>query len=153
MALLSVESLFWKQLQKRIKNMRLAAGFCLFMRTSSITFCFTWRKRKYIKKETTAKLKDKRTSIATMRHLCRTYATFPTPLGSHYRLPFICTCCLHGAGRNDFDGGKSIKRPIGMGGPWKLRLLWALKWQRAKQVPFGPKKVSIFKAQPFQWFL
>ncbi len=36
-------------------------------------------------------------------------------------------------------------------GPWKLRLFWALKWQRAKRVPFGPKKAlnqcSKFKSQ------
>ncbi len=36
---------------------------------------------------TTAKLTAKITSIATIRYLCRTCATFPTPLGSHYRLP------------------------------------------------------------------
>ncbi len=36
------------------------------------------------KLKTTAKLKDKRTSIATVRGLYRMYATFPTPLGSHY---------------------------------------------------------------------
>jgi len=27
--------------------------------------------------------------------------------------------------------------------PWKIRLFWALKWQRAKRVPFGPQKVII----------
>jgi hypothetical protein len=40
-----------------------------------------------LKLRTTAKLKDKRTSIATVRGLYRMYATFPIPLGSHYRLP------------------------------------------------------------------
>ncbi len=40
-----------------------------------------------LKFKTTAKLKDKRTSIATVWGLYRMYATFPTPLGSHYRLP------------------------------------------------------------------
>jgi hypothetical protein len=39
------------------------------------------------KLKTTAKLKDKRTSIATVRGLYRMYATFPTSLGSHYRQP------------------------------------------------------------------
>ncbi len=36
----------------------------------------------------------------------------------------------------------SISRAIGRGGPWKSRLFWVLKWQRAKRVPFGPKKVE-----------
>ena len=63
------------------------AAFCLFVRTLPIAFALMGRKRKYIKIKTTAKLKAKRTSIATIWYLCRTYATFPTPLGSHYRLP------------------------------------------------------------------
>ncbi len=50
-------------------------------------FWFTWRKRKYIKIKTTAKLKAKRPSIAMIRYLCQTNATFLTPLGSSYRLP------------------------------------------------------------------
>jgi hypothetical protein len=33
---------------------------------------------------------------------------------------------------------RSITRGIGKGGPWKSRLFWALKWLRAKRVPFGP---------------
>jgi hypothetical protein len=33
----------------------------------------------------TAKLKAKRTWIATIQYLCLTYATFLNPLGSHYR--------------------------------------------------------------------
>jgi hypothetical protein len=41
-----------------------------------------------LKVKTTAKLNDKRTSIATVRGLYRMYATFTTPLGSHYRLLF-----------------------------------------------------------------
>jgi hypothetical protein len=36
----------------------------------------------------------------------------------------------------------SISRAIGRGGPSKSRLFWALKWPRAKRVPFGPKKVK-----------
>ncbi len=63
------------------------AAFCLFVRTLPIDFALLGRKRKYIKIKTTAKLKAKRTSIATIWYLCRTYATFPTPLGSHYKLP------------------------------------------------------------------
>jgi hypothetical protein len=39
-----------------------------------------------LKLKTTAKLKDKRTSIATVRGLYRMYATSPNPLVSHYRL-------------------------------------------------------------------
>jgi hypothetical protein len=40
-----------------------------------------------LKLKTTAKLKDKRTLITTVRGLNRKYATFLTPLGSHCRLP------------------------------------------------------------------
>jgi hypothetical protein len=36
------------------------------------------------------------------------------------------TCCLYGAGRNDFEEGKSISRVI----------FWSLKWQREKRVAF-----------------
>ena len=39
--------------------------------------------------------------------------------------------------------GKSITRAVWRGGPWKSRLFWALKWQRAQRVPFVPKKPSI----------
>ena len=35
----------------------------------------------------------------------------------------------------------STTRGIVRVGPWKLRLSWALKWQRAERLPFGPKKV------------
>ncbi len=31
--------------------------------------------------------------------------------------------CLYNVGRNNFDGGKSISRAIGWGGPWKFRFL------------------------------
>jgi hypothetical protein len=37
---------------------------------------------------------------------------------------------------------RSTTRGIGRGGPWKSRLLWDLKWLRAKRVPFGLKKVD-----------
>jgi hypothetical protein len=42
------------------------AAFCLFVRTLPIAFALMGRKRKYIKIKTTAKLKAKRTSIATI---------------------------------------------------------------------------------------
>ncbi len=42
-------------------------------------------------------------------------------------------------GRNGFNRGKSILRAIRRGGPWKLILFWALKWQRMKRVLFGHK--------------
>ncbi len=95
---------------------------------------------------------------------------------------YLSTCCLYGAGRNDFDGDKSIQGPLhGRSRPWKSILFWALKWQLAKQVQFGPQKVDtgnfmymsfaavvfcilfsvfcticcefyvIFRAHPFQW--
>jgi hypothetical protein len=35
---------------------------------------------------------------------------------------------------------RSITSGIGRGGPWKSRLFWALKWLRAKRVPFGPSE-------------
>jgi hypothetical protein len=37
----------------------------------------------------------------------------------------------------------SITRGMRRGGPRKLRLFWALKWLRAKRVPFGPKVKTI----------
>jgi hypothetical protein len=40
--------------------------FCLFVRTSSIHFALLKRKRKYKKSKTTAKLIEKRTSIAAV---------------------------------------------------------------------------------------
>ncbi len=42
-----------------------------------------------LKLEMKTKLKDKQTSIATVRDLLRTFATFPAPLLSHCRLPLI----------------------------------------------------------------
>ncbi len=49
---------------------------------------------------------------------------------------YLCTCCLYCAWRNAFDAGN-----IHYKGRWRE---WALKWQRAKWVPFGPKKVKIW---------
>jgi hypothetical protein len=53
---------------------------------------------------------------------------------------FMYTCCLHGAGRNDFDAGNIHYKGHGKGWALKSRLFWALKRQRAKRLPFGPKK-------------
>jgi hypothetical protein len=41
-----------------------------------------------LQQKTRTKLKHKRTSIATVRDHYPTYATFPTPHVSHYRLTF-----------------------------------------------------------------
>jgi hypothetical protein len=46
----------------------------------------------------------------------------------------MCTCCKYGAGRKDFDAGKSFTKAIGKGEPWKSRLFRSLKWLRAKRV-------------------
>ncbi len=53
---------------------------------------------------------------------------------------YLCTSCLYGAGRKDFDAVRSITRDIRRSGPWKSRLFWVLKWQRANRVHWGPKK-------------
>ncbi len=50
-------------------------------------------------------------------------------------------CCLYGAGRKYFDVGKYISRDIEGGWAPKIETFWALQFQRAKQLPFGPKKV------------
>jgi hypothetical protein len=67
--------------------MRLAAAFCLFMGTSPVNFGLLGGNGNTLKLEMTTKLKDKQTSIATVRDLLRTFATFPAPLSSHCRLP------------------------------------------------------------------
>jgi hypothetical protein len=66
-------------LQKRKKNMRLAAEFCLFMGTSPINFGLLGGNGNTLKLEITTKLKDKQTSTATVRDLLQTFATFPAP--------------------------------------------------------------------------
>jgi hypothetical protein len=48
---------------------------------------FTNRKRKYFEEKTTATLKSKQTSIATVRNHLRTLASFPTPLIFHLSVP------------------------------------------------------------------
>ncbi len=42
----------------------------------------------------------------------------------------------------DLDGGVIHNEGRLKGWALKLRLFWALKWQRAQRVPFGPKKVE-----------
>jgi hypothetical protein len=51
---------------KEEKNIDLMAAFRLFGRTLPIHFALLGRKRKYVKSKTTAKLKGKQTSIATV---------------------------------------------------------------------------------------
>jgi hypothetical protein len=46
-----------------------------------------------------------------------------------------------GAGRMDLDGGVIHNKRRLKGWALKSRHFWALKWQRALRVPFGPKKV------------
>ncbi len=65
------------------------AAICLFMGTSPKNCGLLGGNRNTLKLKTTAKLKDKRTSIATVRGPYRMYATLPTPFGSHYRLPLM----------------------------------------------------------------
>jgi hypothetical protein len=62
-------------------------------------------------------------------------------LGQKVKQIFNCyyTCCLYGAA---LDGGEIHNVGRLKGWALKLRLFWALKWQRAQQVPFGPKKVN-----------
>ena len=50
-------------------------------------FCFTGAETEIHKSKTTAKLREKRTSIAAVRDILWTFGTFPTPLLSRYRLP------------------------------------------------------------------
>ncbi len=50
--------------------------------------------------------------------------------------------CLYCAGSNDFDAAE-----IHYKGHWKG---WALKWQGAKRVPFGPKKVETSSDNKFE---
>ena len=63
------------------------AAFRLFGRTLPIHFALLGRKRKYVKSKTTAKLREKRTSIAAVRAKLVQFDTFLTPLLSHCRLP------------------------------------------------------------------
>ncbi len=58
-----VSSLVLRLLQKK-ETLQVFAAFCLFVRTLPIHFALLWRKQKYIKSKTIAKLKGKQTSIA-----------------------------------------------------------------------------------------
>jgi hypothetical protein len=76
------------------KKLDLIVAFRLFGRTSPIHFALRGRKRKYIKLKTTAKLIEKRTSIAAVRAKLGQIGTFLTSVLSHCRLPLkdaICT--------------------------------------------------------------
>ncbi len=66
------------------------AAFRLFGRTLPIHFALLGWKRKCIKSTTTAKLTEKRTSIAAVRDKLGPIDTFPTPLLSRCRLPLSC---------------------------------------------------------------
>ncbi len=56
---------------------------------------FTNRKRKYFEEKTSATLKSKQTSIATVRNHLRTLASFPTPLIFHWSLPLSNFNCKY----------------------------------------------------------
>jgi hypothetical protein len=62
------------------------AAFCLFMGTSPKDCALLGGNGNTLKLEMTTKFKDKQTSIATVRDLLRTFATFPATLLSHCRL-------------------------------------------------------------------
>ncbi len=55
------------------------AAFRLFGETLPIHFALLGRKRKYVKSKTTAKLREKRTSIAAVRAKLGQFDTFQTP--------------------------------------------------------------------------
>jgi hypothetical protein len=74
--------------------MDLIATFRLFVRT--LPFALLGQKRKYIKSKTTAKLKEKRTSIAAVRDILRMFDTFTYPFLSRCRLPLNPTGTLLG---------------------------------------------------------
>jgi hypothetical protein len=56
------------QFKKRKRRKKFAA-FCLFVKALPIDFALQGRKRKYIKSKTTAKLREKRKSIAAVRDI------------------------------------------------------------------------------------
>ncbi len=69
------------------------AAFCVFMGTSPKDCALLSGNGNTLKLETTSKLKDTQTVIATVRDLLRTFATFPAPLLSHCKLP-LSSCVL-----------------------------------------------------------
>ena len=58
------------------ETLQVFAAFYPFVRTSPIHFAFLGRKRKYIKSKATAKLIEKRTSIAAVRAKLGLFDTF-----------------------------------------------------------------------------
>ncbi len=91
-----------RQLAMRIikeeKSIDLIAAFRLIGRTFPFHFALLGRKRKCVKSKTTAKLREKRTSSATVRDILWTFGTFLTSLLSRYRLPlnyiFLIFLCV-----------------------------------------------------------
>ncbi len=63
-----------------------------------------------LKIKTTAKLNSKQTSIATVRDLYWMYATFLTPLGSHYNLPLMYRYTLY-VWQNHLPNDYSVEFP------------------------------------------
>ncbi len=81
----------------------------------------TNRKRKYFEEKTTATLKIKQTSIATVRKHFRTLASFPTPLIFHWSLPLIYTFTKRSFG----DVSWEPTQPINMFLPTDSNLLYS----------------------------
>jgi hypothetical protein len=61
--------------------------FCLFMGTLPFNLASLGVNGNFHRTKINGKIKDKRTSIDTVRDQYPTYAIFPTPLSSNYRLP------------------------------------------------------------------
>jgi hypothetical protein len=59
---------------------------------------------------------------------------------------YYYTCCLYGVGCMDLDGGEIPNEGRLKGWALKLRLFWALKWQRNGHL--GPKKIEISGCTP-----
>jgi hypothetical protein len=82
-----------------------------------------YRKRKYFEEKTTAILKIKQTSIATVRNHILTVACFLTPLSFHYPLS------LEVVG-NEKNGGSGRSRMLRYdAGLWRLRFIYNLNMQ------------------------
>ncbi len=71
------------------------AAFCLFRVALHKNCALLGGNGNTLKLEMTTKLKDKHNSIATVRDLLRTFATFLAPLLCHYRLPLKDTQYWH----------------------------------------------------------
>jgi hypothetical protein len=79
-------SLILQQISLTLYGHEQFAAFCLFVMTLPIDFALLGRKQKYVSK-ITAKLKGIQTLIAVVRDQFLSFATFPIPLLSRYRLP------------------------------------------------------------------